>query len=218
MKVLTRGHASMVLLFVTLLSAVSCSAQKPADHATQPSAPPTTSDASALGATIVTVKPGEAGGVIQETFTASAAVTAIDAPTRQVTLKASDGHQATFIAGPEVRNFDQLKVGDTITATVSQKLVVFVQSNGGPPTATHAAALASAPLGAKPGVLAGRGFELTATIKAIDSANRTADLQFVDGSIKTVPIRPDVDLTQYKVSDTVVIQVTQTLSILAETP
>jgi hypothetical protein len=236
MKILACKCALFAFLSAALLGAAGCSSQKPAEPATSPSAseqtPAQTTDSSSApqqkpaettGApnaqrTTFAFQPGVAGGVLRDTFTASATVTAIDAPTRQVTFRNSNGADATITAGPEVRNFDQLKVGDIVTVTIAEQILIYVQNSAGPPTVTHAAALAAAPLGAKPGVLIGRGFELTATIKAIDAVNRTADLLFADGSIRTFSVRPDVDLTQYKAGQTVVIQVTQTLGIIAAAP
>jgi hypothetical protein len=219
MELSIRRPIVILFLSATLLSETACSSSKPAEPAAiapnDSSATPAADVSGPQGSGSLTVTPGEAGGVLDETFTASATITAIDAPTRQVTLKGPQGNEVQLTAGPDVRNFDQLKVGDVVTATVAQRVVVFVQTGGTPPTVVHAAAIATAPQGAKPGVIVGRAFEITATVKAIDSVNRTADLQFADGSVKTVPIRPDVDLTQYNVGDTVVIRVTQALSLIA---
>jgi len=61
-------------------------------------------------------------------------------------------------------------------------------------------------------------YEIVASVKSIDSANRTAILQFSDGQTRTVHVRPDVDLSRYKVGDSVVIRVTSALSVLVENP
>lgn len=171
--------------------------------------------------TTLDITPGEAGGVLEDTFTASAKVSAIDPATRKVTLAADDGSSATFTAGPEIRNFDRLHVGDTVTATVNERLVVFVRSSSGggdPPSVSHAAALARAPKGAKPGALIGESFEIVATIAAIDPDQRTATLKFFNGETRTVPVRADVDLSRYKVGDSVVIRITEALSVLVQKP
>ena len=168
--------------------------------------------------TTASYTPGEAGRVVDTTFTASATVSAIDPNTRRITLKTEDGRNATITAGPEVRNFDQIKVGDRVNATILERMVVFVRSGSEEPSVTHAVALNRAPQGAKPGILVADGYEITAKVTTIDTVNRTASLQFANGVMRTVKIRPDVDLNRYQVGDTVVIRVTDTLSLLVESP
>ena len=46
--------------------------------------------------------------------TASAIVTAIDKASRTVTLRKADGQSFTVVADDEVRNFDQIRVGDEV--------------------------------------------------------------------------------------------------------
>jgi hypothetical protein len=46
--------------------------------------------------------------------------------------------------------------------------------------------------------------------------NHEATLRFEDGSTKTVAVRPDVDLGQRKVGETVVIRITEALAINVE--
>jgi hypothetical protein len=42
----------------------------------------------------------------------------VDAAIRTVVLKSPDGTTKSYKLGPELRNFDQIKVGDTVKATV----------------------------------------------------------------------------------------------------
>ena len=42
-------------------------------------------------------------------------IEAIDKTSRKVTLKDKDGDMETVYCGPEVKRFDELKVGDTVT-------------------------------------------------------------------------------------------------------
>jgi translation elongation factor P/translation initiation factor 5A len=162
--------------------------------------------------------PGVAGGTVQDSFTATAKVTALDAAKREITLASDDGAKATFVTGPEVQNFDQIKVGDVVSATIHERLDVFVRSGSEDPTITQAAMLAAAPKGAKPGATIAQSYEITAKVTALDATKRTADLTFSDGTVKTISVREDVDMSKYNVGDTVVIQVTEALSILVKSP
>ena len=57
-------------------------------------------------------EPGRVG--IAQTVEASATITAIDKATRGITLKSPQGDEMQGTAVPEVKNFDQLKVGDVV--------------------------------------------------------------------------------------------------------
>jgi hypothetical protein len=198
---------------LTLLGmAASCTSDKKPEQAS-----PDTRQASSGGsASAVTYTPGEAGLTAEGTVTGLATVKAIDPATRKVTLATEDGAQAPFTVPPEVRNFDQIHVGDRVNATVHEKLVVFVDRSGREPSVAHVAGLARAPEGAKPGAIVAEAFEVVATVTSIDTANRRATLRFADGQTKTIPVREDVDLTRYKVGDSVVMRISQHLALLVE--
>jgi hypothetical protein len=180
---------------------------------------------------VVNVEPGVAGGTIEETTTATVKVKNINHSTRRVTLVDDAGEEATFTADPEIRNLDQLHPGDKLTATLKERLVVYVRSAPAAPASgeygaaaadkasdTYAAALARAPRGAKPGGVFAESYEVVALVTAIDSTARTADLKCADGSTHTVKVRPDVDLSRYKVGDSVVVRVSASLGVLAAMP
>ena len=63
-----------------------------------------------------TVKaPGKPGVVVVEAVTFRAKVAAVDKDKRLITLTDPKGNSATVKAGPEVKNFDHIKSGDTLT-------------------------------------------------------------------------------------------------------
>ena len=63
--------------------------------------------------------PGTAS--VSRVVTASATVTAIDLTTREVTLRRDNGSTFTLVAGPEVRNLPQIRVGDTAHAVRAEE-------------------------------------------------------------------------------------------------
>jgi Cu/Ag efflux protein CusF len=202
--------AAFALSAVMLAAGISCSSNDKKSDSTAK----TSSDAVPASS----VQQGEAGGTMQESFSTTATVTALDPATRQITLTTDDGTEASMTAGPEIRNFDQIHVGDKVNATITETLLVFVRSDGAAPSVSHAASLSKAPKGAKPGALASESYEIVASVKAIDPSARTATLLFSDGQTKTFPVRPDVDLSRYKVGDSVVIRITDTISVLVAKP
>ena len=145
-------------------------------------------------------------------------MTGIDAANRKVTLVSPDGKKTTVKRGPEAINFDQTRVGDQLKVTVAEELVVFMATDAPSQSDGAAALVALAPVGAKPGGLLADTVQVTAKVTAIDLKQHKATLQFPDGTARTVAVRKDVDLTQRKVGEEVVIRTTEALALSVEKP
>jgi hypothetical protein len=219
----------LVGLVVLCAAGVGCSNKKtePAAPAAQPmaSAQPTAAARPAAANEVsrtlaVEAEPGVAGGVIEETSTVTVTVVDVDRATRKVTLADGAGKRASFTAGSEIRNLDQLNAGDKVTATMKDRLTIYVRPAGAGDTAgaTYAAGVAAAPKGDKPGAVLAESYEVVAAVSDIDPARRIATLKFSDGTTRPVEVRPDVDLARYKVGDNVIIRVTSALAVLAAQP
>jgi hypothetical protein len=170
------------------------------------------------GSGMVAIQPGEAGGVVMETREQTATVTGIDKAARNVTMVTKEGAKINYKAGPEVRNFDQIEVGDQVKAVLVEQLVVFARKPGEPSDDGAASVLVRAPLGEKPAVLVSNTEEVTAKVKSIDMKNQKATLVFPDGTSKTIKVRKDVDLTKYAAGDEVVFRVTEAMAVSVEKP
>jgi hypothetical protein len=194
--------ATAALLFGAVLTLTSCSS--------------TPQSAQVDKSSVVAVQAGVPGGVVVDTYKSSARVTAIDPATRSLTVVSGNGATATFKAGPEVINFDQIHVGDHIRATLTREVVVFLRKRGEPVTDGESASIALAPKGAKPGVVLANTVEVTATVTGIDLLRHEATLRFPDGTTKTVPVRPDVDLKSAKIGQEVVIRKAESVAFLVE--
>jgi hypothetical protein len=164
-----------------------------------------------------TYEKGVPGGTVVETYELTATVTAIDAPARKVTLVAKDGETTTVKCGVEVINFDQIRVGDIVRATVTSQLTVAMADAAAPPI-DHAGVVLLAPKGAKPGGLMAETQEYTATITAINLKRHQATLRFPDDSVRTFTARKDVDLRERKIGEKVTFRVTEALAISLKKP
>jgi Cu/Ag efflux protein CusF len=204
MKRNTLDWAGLALVSASMLAFTSCSS--------------TSSTPTGQAATGVAYKEGVPGGVVVETYKMTATVTGIDADNRKVTLVTPEGKKTTVKCGPEVINFDQIHVGDQLNVTATEELAVFVRKNGEPANDGEAAAVALAPVGAKPGMLMANTVEVTGTVEAIDLAHRKATLRFTDGTSKTFKVRKDVDMTKGKIGDEVVFRTTEAVAISVEKP
>ena len=70
-------------------------------------------------------------GEATRTVRVSATVTAIDKATRTLTLKGADGKTFPLVAGPEVRNFDQIQVGSEVVVGYLEALAIELKKGGG---------------------------------------------------------------------------------------
>ncbi len=145
----------------------------------------------ALPATAQTgeVMAGKAPGVagVAQTIKVSATITNIDAASRAVTLKGPQGKEVSVIAGPEVKNFAQLKVGDNVDVQYVEALVVELKKGGGQPIArTERGGAATAKPGDKPGALAGRQVKIVGDVINVDAATQTIT---VKGPQRTIDIK-----------------------------
>ncbi len=157
-------------------------------------------------------------GVVQEAVGSVVhEVTAVDRETRTVTMRAPDGVEFSIVAGEEVRNFDQIDVGDTVRAEYIQSLTFEVKRKGtDAPSSEAITGLGRTKLGAKPGVVAGGQAQMTATIVGIDKDAKTVTLRNAEGSEQTItPRRPEY-LDQVAVGDLVTLTYTEVMAISVE--
>ena len=70
--------------------------------------------------------------VTSEMRTETATVEAIEAATRTVTLKKPDGTYVTTVAGPDIKRFEEIKVGDKVNARYYENVVVRLKQPGEP--------------------------------------------------------------------------------------
>jgi translation elongation factor P/translation initiation factor 5A len=157
------------------------------------------------------------GAIIVDTFTTTATVTGINAEKREVTLVADGGRTATYKAGPDMVNFDQLQVADKITAVYTEEVAVAV-GTGAATIPMGGGAVALAPVGAKPAGVMVETANVTATVTAVDPKKHKVTFQLADGTTKTVKAGKKVDVTILHVGDSVSVQVGQGLLISADKP
>jgi hypothetical protein len=133
-----------------------------------------------------------------------------------VTLKAQDGREVAFVAGEEVRNFAQLKVGDVVTALYAEALAYEVKKGGKALGVEAAVAGDRAEPGAKPGGAIGAQVTVTVTIVAIDPAIPSVTFKGPAGNTRTIKVRHPEKLQGVSVGDAVDITYTEALAIKVE--
>ncbi|MEM5277589.1 hypothetical protein VSR17_21460 [Cupriavidus taiwanensis] len=127
--------------------------------------------------TRVDVTQSPEGATATGTAKLTATITKIDAPRRTVSLKSGDGKITDLVVGPEARNFEQLKVGDTVSIEYREALTMSLKKGSGP-LAMHEREISErAAPGAKPGGSVGREVTVTADVVAFDTDARSVTLK-----------------------------------------
>jgi len=166
------------------------------------------------GGVVAGSAPGKAG--VAETLKMTATITAIDKATRDITLKGPQGREVTVTAGPEVKNFDQMKVGDQVNAQYVEALTLELKKGGGLIVArTEKDGAAGAKPGEKPAAAVGRQVTIVADVVDVNPARQTITLR---GPQRTVELAV-ADPAQFKLiakGDQVEAKYTQALAIAVD--
>ena len=137
------------------------------------------------GAVAVGTEPGK--GIIAQTVKATATITAIDPATRDVTLKGPQGNELVVTAGPEVKNFASLKVGDQVDVQYVEALTLELKKGGGMVVARSTqSGMAGAKPGETPAGAVGRQVTIVADVVGLDPARQVVTLK---GPQRTVDLR-----------------------------
>jgi hypothetical protein len=163
-------------------------------------------------------KPDAEGAIEVGAITATSKVTAIDPAERTVTLTNEAGEANTYKLGKKVRNFDQIKVGDEVKATLLESVAVTVSKSSAPPDASERDLVAVAPKGAMPGVIMAKTRQITAKIVSVDPQARTVTVEGPAGGTPTIKVGPKVSLDELQKGDDVTLRVTDALAIRVEKP
>jgi hypothetical protein len=164
------------------------------------------------------VKPGVRGAIEVNAVTATSKVTAVDPSNRTVTLTNEAGVSNTYELGKNVRNFDQIKAGDEVKATLLEAVAVAIRKSSAAPDVGERTTVAVAPKGAKPGVIMAKTKEITGKIAAVDTTARTVTIEGPTGGTLTIKAAPDVKLDGLQTGDDVTLRVTVGLAIRVEKP
>jgi len=158
--------------------------------------------------------PGKAG--VAQTLRATLTITAIDKATRDVTLKGPEGKELIVTAGPDVKNFDRMKVGDLVDVKYVEALTLELKKGGGLPVQrTEDAGVKGAKKGALPAGVAGRQITVIANVIALDAKKQSVTLRGPQRTVDLVVSDPE-QFKRIAVGDQVEATYTQALAIAVE--
>jgi hypothetical protein len=126
---------------------------------------------------------------VSDSVEATATVVSVDAATRMVRLRGAEGRSWVVQAGPDVRNFGQVKVGDLVKVRYTEAVAAEVVKPGTGVTSTAAtAALQRAEVGAQPGATGTMSMKGVVKVAALDTVNNTVDISTSDGTVRRIKV------------------------------
>ena len=162
----------------------------------------------------MTSSPGQA--TIAQKRRITATVEAIDVAKREVTLKGPKGKVVPLSVSPDVRNLEQVKVGDQVVVTYVEALSLTLKKEGKeiPARNTKSDAVRSAE-GAKPGGAVAEHTVVTADVIAIDQKTHMVTLRGPKQEVDLYVADP-AQLKLIKVGDQIEAEYTQALAVTVE--
>jgi hypothetical protein len=145
----------------------------------------------------------------------SATITAINHTTRVVTLKDAQGNVEDILCGPEIKRFNELKVGDTVTFSYHAAVVYQILKPGDTGTAAAGAAMTRGQ-GVKPSGAVTQQHKVSVTIEAIDPAAPSVTVRTADGHKLTAMVEDKKNLDGVKVGDKVEVTLTEALMVTVD--
>ena len=146
-------------------------------------------------------------------------VLAIDYAHRLITVVGPREEILEMHVGDEVRNFDQINVGDEIVVRFYQSVAMYIGKPGTQPKDDASAVVARAPEGGKPGGYAIGAVDVSAEVMGIDAKNRSVMLKLPDGHTVSHKVDKSVQgFDQLRVGDVVTARVTRAIAISVESP
>lgn len=193
-----RTHLLLAVAFVSCL--VPASAQQPAG-----------------AQSIEASAPGKAA--IANTIQITAEVVGLDKAKRIVKLKGPKGNVVEFVADEKVKNFDQLKVGDKVTAQVLEALTLQLKKAGadaGPTGAKMSEDTMGAKPGEKPAGMAVKQLTVVAKITALDEKAKTITVMGPDGTERVLNVNNPEHFKVAQVGDQIEAVVTYAIAVAVE--
>jgi len=161
----------------------------------------------------VATAPGKVGA--SETVKMTATIVSIDLGSRDLLLIDSQGKMHKVNVGDQVRNLDQVKVGDKVSAEYTAAISFQLKKRGaaGVPPASAEAAMIRSPQGTKPGGAVGRKVTAFATVVAVNPQKQMVTLRGPLGNEYDVQVPDQAQLKAVTKGDEVEVVYTEELAI-----
>jgi hypothetical protein len=167
------------------------------------------------GGAVVTSVPGKASATAAAEI--SAQVVAIEKKTRTISLKGPKGKVVDIVAGDDVKNFDQIKVGDFLMVRYVQSLALELQkAKSGMSGISATDTVVKADPGQRPAVAGAREVSAIAKVSAIDQKAKTISLTGPRGNVVTLDVQNPDQFKVVKMGDEVLVTYTEAVAVSIE--
>jgi hypothetical protein len=164
---------------------------------------------------IATTASAQTKTIRSEMRTETGTVEAVEVASRTFTIKKADGTFVTVVAGPEIKRFEEVKVGDKVNARYYDNVVVRLKKPG-ESEVDNAAKATTGSEQALPGGTKAKQRTITATISAIDPAVPSITFTGPNGWKYTSKVQDTEALAKVKVGDKVDITWTEAVLVSVE--
>lgn len=195
-------QTSRILALTLIVAALSpaAMAQKPA----------------ATGDAVLISEPGKAA--LMQTVQVSAEVIGIEKATRTLTLKGPKGEVVDLVASDEVKNFDQIKLGDRVLARYAEALTLELKKPG--TAASDAVTVredaARAKPGERPAVAGARQVSALVKVVAVDPKASTIRVKGPKGNETTLNVQNPDQFKVVKKGDLIEVTYTEAIALSVE--
>lgn len=167
------------------------------------------------GGAVVTSVPGKASATAAAEL--SAQVVAIEKKSRTISLKGPKGKVVDIVAGDDVKNFEQIKVGDFLMVRYVQSLALELQkAKSGMSGISATDTVVKAEPGQRPAVAGGREVSAIAKVTAIDQKAKTMSLTGPRGNVVTLDVQNPDQFKVVKMGDEVLVTYTEAVAVSIE--
>lgn len=143
-------------------------------------------------------------------------VTDIAKETRDVTLKGPDGEMATITAGPEIKRFDEISVGDIITFD----FYTYLKAEFRTPTSAELAepfvvleGEGKAPEGEAPAGAVGEMVKAVVTIEVLNRPQMFAVVEGPNGNYLTIPMKDAAFMEKLNIGQVVIMTYAEAVAV-----
>lgn len=148
-----------------------------------------------------------------------ASVQSVDRPKREVTVKGPLGNTATFTAGPQVKRFEEIAVGDLIRADYYISVATELRKptrdeEKAPIQFLEAAGKASS--GAAPAAGGARLLKVVTTVEGLDRPTKTVTVKGPGGNYFTARAADVSNLEKLRIGDKIVVTLTEAVAVSLE--
>lgn len=160
------------------------------------------------------------GAMREDAVTVTAQIRGVDYNTREVLLRSEDGEDVVVVAGPEVRNFNQIAIGDVLSITYYEEVAAHIANAESSSTPSGAATAGRAAEGEKPGMIAASVVNTVVEFISYDADSHVATFINADGTPGSVAVNPKMQefAASLKKGDMVDVTITRAIAISMESP